>query len=538
MKEKSIGEKVREYRLKKGMTQDALAAELRVSSQAVSKWENGQTMPDISLLLPLSRALEIGVNDLLGGDRRAELERSWQQAVCLGEELTLWIAEDALKEFPDDETFLFRRACDEYQIATREGMTKGAALPYLRQAYIHFSDLHHKHPEDDTYTSFLADICFAEGRRDYALTLAYTIKDKDRRERTVAEYLGGDAKIKYEQKKLNRATNDLFYKLLQYNTRDSIQAAYALLDVMMKEGRALHTHLHYLYRTDAYLCYDEGNFDAYAEKLTAAYEKLLCVKDSKNAPIEEPNPLFDHLQYEGEETLDLSAFLNDVWHSKKMGHPASLPLRRRLAEEQLDYDRLYRHKWLAYYHFCQRCICKKGWQNFSISYYVTEQEEREGMHYYATKHPNRGLEGMFAYYRYEVERLVGDGKMRGFVAESMNDIVAYCNCGAKEKYVRLPVPEGYTEIGEGVKVFSIVEILLADNLKDCGVEEKLLNTALAFAKKNSFTHAEAYLAERKVFPGDDLEFDSLAALYRKLGFTIAYDMTEHNRRMYILQKEL
>ena len=182
MKEKSIGEKVREYRLKKGMTQDTLAAELRVSSQAVSKWENGQTMPDISLLLPLSRALEIGVNDLLGGDRRAELERSWQQAVCLGEELTLWIAEDALKEFPDDETFLFRRACDEYQIATREGMTKGAALPYLRQAYIHFSDLHHKHPEDDTYTSFLADICFAEGRRDYALTLAYTIKDKDRRE--------------------------------------------------------------------------------------------------------------------------------------------------------------------------------------------------------------------------------------------------------------------------------------------------------------------------------------------------------------------
>jgi hypothetical protein len=66
----------------------------------------------------------------------------------------------------------------------------------------------------------------------------------------------------------------------------------------------------------------------------------------------------------------------------------------------------------------------------------------------------------------------------------------------------------------------------------------LLNTALTFAKKKGFTHAEAYLAERKVFPGDDLEFDSLAALYRKLGFAIAYDMTEHNRRMYILQKEL
>ena len=64
MQEKSIGEKIREYRLKKGMTQDALAAELHVSSQAVSKWETGQTMPDISLLLPLSRVLKIGVNEL------------------------------------------------------------------------------------------------------------------------------------------------------------------------------------------------------------------------------------------------------------------------------------------------------------------------------------------------------------------------------------------------------------------------------------------------------------------------------------------
>ena len=74
MQEKLIGEKIREYRLKKGMTQDALAAELHVSSQAVSKWETGQTMPDISLLLPLSRVLKIGVNELLGGDRRTELE--------------------------------------------------------------------------------------------------------------------------------------------------------------------------------------------------------------------------------------------------------------------------------------------------------------------------------------------------------------------------------------------------------------------------------------------------------------------------------
>ena len=48
------------------------------------------------------------------------MEHVWQQALCFGEELTLLVSEDALKEFPDDETFLYRRACDEYFIAMKK----------------------------------------------------------------------------------------------------------------------------------------------------------------------------------------------------------------------------------------------------------------------------------------------------------------------------------------------------------------------------------------------------------------------------------
>lgn len=539
MQEKSIGEKIREYRLKKNMTQDALAAELHVTSQAVSKWEKGQTMPDISLLLPLSRVLEIGVNDLLGGDRRTELERAWQQAVCFGEELTLLVAEDALKEFPDDETFLYRRACDEYFIATKEGKTKGGALRYLRDAERHFSDLHYKYPENDSYTSFLADTRFALGEKDHALNLAYRIKDRGHRDRKIAEYLGGDEEIKHKQEDIYRSMQTLYYKLLDYNTRDSINAAYGLLDVMVKEGKALRRDLlcnHYV--RDAYLYLDEGNLEAYAEKLTRAYEAIKEYMALTREPVTDPDPLFDRLQHKREDASNLHSFLVGVWGSKKMGHPASLSLRRRVAEEQLHYYRLHKHEWLAYYQFCKCHVCKEAYQNFSVSFHTTEQQEREDMYYYATRHPHRGIEGMFEYFRYEVERLVGGGKMSGFLAGAMNDIVAYCNCGAKEKYVSLPIPKDYTEIGEGVKVFSIVEILLADNLKHCGVEEKLLNTALAWAKKNGFTHAEAYLLERMVFPGDDLEFDTLLSLYQKHGFTITYDMTQEKRRKYILQRKL
>ena len=128
--------------------------------------------------------------------------------------------------------------------------------------------------------------------------------------------------------------------------------------------------------------------------------------------------------------------------------------------------------------------------------------------------------------------------MSGFLAGSMNNIVAYCNCGAKEKYTRLPIPEGYTEMSGGAKTFSIAEILVADNMKSCGVEEKLLSTALAWAKKDGFTHAEAYLLERMIFPDDALDFDRLFSLYESFGFTVAYDMTQNGKREYVLQKKL
>ena len=50
------------------MTQDELAEKLYVSSKAVSKWETGNGYPDISLLEPLAKALDISVIELLSGN--------------------------------------------------------------------------------------------------------------------------------------------------------------------------------------------------------------------------------------------------------------------------------------------------------------------------------------------------------------------------------------------------------------------------------------------------------------------------------------
>lgn len=63
----TIGNRISKYRKAKGMTQEALAEKLGVSSQAVSKWENDASCPDISLLPQLCRILGVTTDELLTG---------------------------------------------------------------------------------------------------------------------------------------------------------------------------------------------------------------------------------------------------------------------------------------------------------------------------------------------------------------------------------------------------------------------------------------------------------------------------------------
>lgn len=61
-----LAQNINRYRREKGLTQDALAQILGVTFQAVSKWENALTMPDISLLPKLSKALGVSADKLFG----------------------------------------------------------------------------------------------------------------------------------------------------------------------------------------------------------------------------------------------------------------------------------------------------------------------------------------------------------------------------------------------------------------------------------------------------------------------------------------
>ncbi|MBR0466409.1 MAG: helix-turn-helix domain-containing protein [Clostridia bacterium] len=59
---------IKQLREKKGLTQSGLAKIIGVSDKAISKWETGKGLPDISLIEPLSAALSVSVAELLSGE--------------------------------------------------------------------------------------------------------------------------------------------------------------------------------------------------------------------------------------------------------------------------------------------------------------------------------------------------------------------------------------------------------------------------------------------------------------------------------------
>lgn len=76
MDAKEIGRTISTHRKALGLTQMQLAAQLQVSNRTVSKWENGDGFPDISLLPGLAAALDITIDELLTGEVPAQIQQS------------------------------------------------------------------------------------------------------------------------------------------------------------------------------------------------------------------------------------------------------------------------------------------------------------------------------------------------------------------------------------------------------------------------------------------------------------------------------
>jgi transcriptional regulator with XRE-family HTH domain len=69
----TFGKRLSELRKKKNWTQDQLATKLSISSQAISKWENDTSMPDIGLIVKIAELFNVSTDYLLGNKSVSEV---------------------------------------------------------------------------------------------------------------------------------------------------------------------------------------------------------------------------------------------------------------------------------------------------------------------------------------------------------------------------------------------------------------------------------------------------------------------------------
>ena len=104
-----LSEKLREFRRRKGMTQEEVAKALDVAPQTVSKWEREETLPDVAMLPAIANLYAVTTDALLGMDqlheraRRGEVyttarsflkQKNWEGAIA--------VYQEALQSWPDD----------------------------------------------------------------------------------------------------------------------------------------------------------------------------------------------------------------------------------------------------------------------------------------------------------------------------------------------------------------------------------------------------------------------------------------------------
>lgn len=119
-----LGNKIRQLRLRKGITQDTLAKELNVSCQTVSKWENNISMPDIQLLPDIAVYFGCTLDDLFNLSEQAQLERIENML-----DMRSTLSQD---EFTQAEQFLTDHLCKD--------SCKKDAVRLLAELYNHKAD--------------------------------------------------------------------------------------------------------------------------------------------------------------------------------------------------------------------------------------------------------------------------------------------------------------------------------------------------------------------------------------------------------------
>ncbi len=284
-----IGEKIKELRREQNMTQETLAGLLSVSYQAVSKWENGITCPDLALIVPLARIFHVSTDELLGmtqsetNERRTYFdalhENYWHYEADFER---LAAAREAVAEFPEDMKYREWLSGSLYYCAFEDPATMTAMLDEC----IEHSLVVWEQDKTPLRYDALWIIVLAythSGRKEQAKQYALLFPEKNagyaNRDRALTNCLEGEELLIHKQQMFESALADFVQACRAFSdfgdrrdprTRQAVAVEKAVYDALFPDGRSLRHSLsigatHWKLAEFAVV---DGNFDEAVHELS------------------------------------------------------------------------------------------------------------------------------------------------------------------------------------------------------------------------------------------------------------------------------
>ena len=203
-----IGENLKRLRREKDLTQEELATHLGISFQAISKWERGESYPDITILPALSNYFKISIDELVGMEeiKRAEeyekINKKWlENRNANKHKENVKLMKDALKFFPNDALLLVQLSSS----LERLDGTEKEKMQYLKES-ISVQEQILRGEDSEVRNATLYNICFAywkTGEHEKAIKQAEKLPNFYKsRENALVNLLTGEEKRKVAKSSL------------------------------------------------------------------------------------------------------------------------------------------------------------------------------------------------------------------------------------------------------------------------------------------------------------------------------------------------
>lgn len=175
MDAKKVGEFIYKERKKRNMTQADLAKRLNVTSQAISKWENGRGLPDVELLKSLSEIFEVNIEEILNGEEKSKKTHNKIKYLLIILFLIILFLGIYLLKSSQDNNFTFSKIASDNHLFT----IKGVMAYNKNKKSIYISEINYANNDEPKYKSIECILYESNDNIEKKISSLYSISKND-----------------------------------------------------------------------------------------------------------------------------------------------------------------------------------------------------------------------------------------------------------------------------------------------------------------------------------------------------------------------